>query len=145
MLTNKWALPLSACSWKKLEIADVCGGDTRGGESQTKKQFANQAWGSKESLGLSSAIHKQFQPLSRHDLSKFFGRVSPAIATGLVMSKAVSLAVPGSTGGTRARKGRGERRGMLEGFCGSLRWFRACCSSTHSGGNCAGLLPKPGS
>lgn len=63
----------------------------RGGKSQPKKQFANQAQGSRESLGLSSAVHKQFQPLSRHDLSKFFGRVSPAIATVLVMSKAVSL------------------------------------------------------
>lgn len=63
----------------------------RGGESHTKKQFANQAEGSMESPGLSSAIQKQFQPLSRHDLSKFFGRVSPAVATVLVMSKAVSL------------------------------------------------------
>lgn len=56
----------------------------RGGESQTKKPFVNQAGGSMESLGLSAAIHKQFEPLSRHDLSKFFGRVSPAIATVLV-------------------------------------------------------------
>lgn len=109
----KWALPLSACSWRKLEIADVCGGDMRGGENQTKKQFPNQARGSKESLCLSSGIHRQFQPLSGHDLSKFFGRVSPAIATVLVMRKAVSPAVAGAAWQhwrSRSRNGqRGER------------------------------------
>lgn len=29
----------------------------------------------------------------------------------------------------RARKGRGDRGGILERLFGSLRWFRACCSS----------------
>lgn len=30
----------------------------------------------------------------------------------------------------------------MERLCGSLRWFRARCSSPCSGGNCGGLLPK---
>lgn len=60
-----------------LQIANVYIGDMQGGGRKTKKQVANQAQGSNESLGLSSAIHNQFQPLSRNDLSKFSGRISP--------------------------------------------------------------------
>lgn len=118
----KWALPLSACSWRKLEIADVCGGDMRGGENQTKKQFPNQARGSKESLCLSSGIHRQFQPLSGHDLSKFFGRVSPAIATVLVMRKAVSPAVAGAAWAAleeqEPERAAGREGGCWKGFAG---------------------------